>query len=184
MIMKKITLLKSLFVVLALSLFSFSVLAQTTVGTYKKVTAAPANGDWSGQYIIVNTNAAKIYDCSLKNNTGEVPTYIKTAGVVISADKSTIEVTQAAVDAIQKSNVDMGYTAAKGDFHVTIDKANRIFAASGYYMAANSTSSNGLLNTADSTVAATKHEITFRTSDGAVVMKSVNGSRTKYFQNN
>ena len=52
--MKKITLLKSLLIVLAMSFFSVVALAQaTTVGTYKKVTAAPANGDWSGQYLIV-----------------------------------------------------------------------------------------------------------------------------------
>ena len=174
--MKKITLLKSLLVVLAMSFFSVVALAQaTTVGTYKKVTTAPANGDWSGQYIITNADASKIFDASYKGNTGSVMTF-QAPGIVVSADKSTIEVPQSAVDGLFEYNKTNYQTQAKtGSFHVTIDSENRLMAACGYYMRASS-STNSIAYGDDPEATGVKNEISFRT-DGTVLITSTNSKK-------
>ena len=119
--MKKERLLKSLLVVLAMSLFSVVALAQaTTVGTYKKVTAAPANGDWSGQYLIVGISGSNyyIFKPSYKAITERIPT-AQMADIVISEDKITVP--QSTLDAlIAYDSYYNGYDT-KGEFHVIID---------------------------------------------------------------
>lgn len=175
--MKKEHLLKSLLVVLAMSFFSVVALAQaTTVGTYKKVTTAPANGDWSGQYIITNADASKIFDASHKGNTGSVMTF-QAPGIVVSADKSTIEVPQSAVDGLFESNkTNYGETQAKtGSFHVTIDSENRLMAACGYYMRASS-STNSIAYGDDPEATGVKNAISLRT-DGTVLITSTNSKK-------
>lgn len=186
--MKKEHLLKSLLVVLAMSFFSVVALAQaTTVGTYKKVTEAPANGDWSGQYIVTNADASKVYNGSLKNSNSEVPTYLKTStgGFIVSSDKSTIEVTQYLVDTLYAVNSD--YANAVGDFHITIDKDGYIKAACGYYIGAKPNSSKTGVSTGISYIAEVgetegfKHTITLK-SDGSVLLNAKINSKNGYFQ--
>ena len=186
--MKKITLLKSLFIVVAMCFFSVVALAQaTTVGTYKKVTAAPANGDWSGQYIVTNADASKVFNCSLKGGNGEVPTYVKNSsgGFIVSSDKSTIEVTQALVDANLAAND--GYKDATGSFHITIDKDGYIKAACGYYIGAKPNSSKTGVTTGISYIAEVgenegfKHTITLK-ADGSVLLNAKINNKNGYLQ--
>ena len=181
--MKKEHLLKSLLVVLAMSLFSMVAFAQaTTVGVYKKVTEAPANGDWSGQYLIVANQNGTLYvrDGSTGNGTnGKLDTWV-TNLCVFSTDKNTIEVTQAAID--RKLQDIAGYESyyANGNFHVTIDKDGRVMFATGAITG--SGGSNGSVavdKTAASTDAYFFHTISLRT-DGSAQLASKNGTTTRY----
>ena len=148
--MKKITLLKSLLVVLAMSFFSVVAFAQAkTVGVYKKVTTAPANGDWSGQYLVVNESESGgpyIWDCSLAS-TGYLPPFVRTACVISTAD-GTIEVTQNAVDQVKSANSGMGI-GENGLFHLTIDADKRLIVGEDVYCLGLSSSTNA--NTGNST---------------------------------
>ena len=189
--MKKEHLLKSLLVVLAMSLFSMVAFAQaTTVGTYKKVTEAPANGDWSGQYLIVNeteSGAPFIYDGSTASSSskdGVVPTSVKTLCVFSKAD-GTLEVTQAAMDKSIAVAEGMGGAQwyANGNFHVNIDSEGHIIIAKGGYIGSNGSNNKVAYDkTETSTNPEFKHVITLN-SDGSVDLASTaSGKTTKYLR--
>ena len=178
--MKKESLLKSLLVVLAMSFFSVVAFAQaTTVGVYKKVTEAPANGDWSGQYLIVAEGGGSFFiqDGSTYNGTagaGKVATWINNL-CVFSEENGTIEVTQAAMDRALQDVAGMESYYANGNFHFTIDKDGHVILATGAAMG--SGTSNGKI-AADKTLTAT-NTISLR-ADGSAQLASKNGSTTRY----
>ena len=183
--MKKESLLKSLLIVLAMSFFSVLALAQAkTVGTYKKVTVAPANGDWSGQYLVVNESESGgpyIWDCSLAS-CGYLATFVKNYCVISTTD-GTIEVTQDAVDQLSTSNSGYGI-GESGLFHLTIDADNRLIVGEDLYCIGLSSSTNA--NTGNSTkknvdVATDAHfyHTISLNSDGSAVIKSTNGTKTR-----
>ena len=183
--MKKESLLKSLLIVLAMSFFSVLALAQAkTVGTYKKVTVAPANGDWSGQYLVVNESESGgpyIWDCSLAS-CGYLATFVKNYCVISTTD-GTIEVTQDAVDKLSTTNSGFGI-GESGLFHLTIDADNRLIVGEDLYCIGLAASNNA--NTGNST----KAKVDVATADyfyhtisldanGAAVIKSTNGTKIR-----
>lgn len=152
----------------------------TTVGTYKKVTEAPANGDWSGQYIITDANASKFFDASYKH-CSLVGTTVKSL-ITVAADKSTITITQEVVDANLAYNQNSYSTwATTGNFHVTIDSENRLYSAYGKYMRASS-SSNTIAYGDDAEATGVKNTISFDATNGSVIISSKNGTYNKRLQ--
>lgn len=191
--MKKERLLKSLLVVLAMSLFSVVAFAQATaVGTYKKVTAAPANGDWSGQYLIVCESDGQtpdegpfIFDGSGGGGaTGFVASYIR-AMCNVDIANGTIEITQAAVDKLLADNLSISSTMNCGDMHFTINKDGQLFSAQGYYFGAPG-SSGAPTRLKEDKVPETglevhfNHTITLK-SDGTIAMSAQREGKTRYY---
>ena len=185
--MKKEHLLKSLLVVLAMSLFSMVAFAQTPAGVYKKVTATPTDGDLSGTYLIVGNSGGSdhtsyvIYKPSYQSATNKIPTSYFPENFIFSGDAITI--TEEASLRLKQIVYDLDYEDWGGAyvsaeaFHVVIDKDGGILAPTGHYLGAGSSSSKSVYYSKTLMV----NTFTFN-ADGSVNIVSKNGSRTKTFR--
>ena len=145
-------------VVMVIAMLPLSAVAEEPTATYTKVTAAPKDNDWSGEYLVVyekSDTAGYVFDSTLTSPDAEGNR--KELAITTSSSKKSIK--------------------APENLAVTIDKEGYIKTSSGLYIFGN-TSSNSL-NTSPARDKAVANTFALN-DDGSVNIVS----NTKYFRYN